>query len=186
PGSNAWEPSYNAYGDPGGQPHRVALPGEAGGRHYSNSTEHSPNGFTTEDPATRTRMVERRLERMRAIAAEAADPLVAEGAGADEADVVLVSWGSTVEACREAGQRLLHRGVKARVVGVRLLWPFPREAFAQAVGGRAPLLIVEANAFAQLARLIRSELPLHARMRSVLQYDGRTIASDAILAAVAP
>jgi 2-oxoglutarate ferredoxin oxidoreductase subunit alpha len=185
-GSNAWAPDYNAYGDSGAQPHRVALPGEPGGRYYSNSTEHSPNGFTTEDPGTRVRMVQRRLERMQAIVAEARDPLVVEGASANDADLVLVSWGSTVEACREASHRLMRRGVRARVVGVRLLWPFPREAFQQAVGERAPLYVVEANAFAQLARLVRSELPLHARMRSILQYDGRTMASDAILAAVKP
>lgn len=186
-GSTAWDANaYNAYGDPGAAPHRVALPGEAGGRYYSNSTEHSPNGFTTEDPGHRTRMVQRRLDRMAAIVAEARDPLVVEGASANDADLVLVSWGSTVEACREASHRLLRRGVKARVVGVRLLWPFPREAFRQAVGERAPLHVVEANAFGQLARLIKSELPLHARMTSVLQYDGRTIPSDAILAGVSP
>jgi 2-oxoglutarate ferredoxin oxidoreductase subunit alpha len=183
-GSNAWEASYSAYGDTGADPVRVALPGESGGRYYSNSTEHAPNGFTTEDPKTRVKMVERRLERMRAIVAETKDPLVVEGAAANDADVILVSWGSTVDACREASNRLLRKGVRARVVGVRLLWPFPREAFQQAVAGAAPIHVVEANAFAQLARLIRSELPLHARMRSVLQYDGRTIASDAILAAV--
>ncbi|HUR63662.1 MAG TPA: 2-oxoacid:acceptor oxidoreductase subunit alpha [Candidatus Thermoplasmatota archaeon] len=184
PGSNAWAPDYNAYGDSGAEPHRVALPGEAGGRYYSNSTEHSPNGFTTEDPATRVRMVQRRLDRMQAIVAEANTPLVVEGASANDADVLLVAWGSTVEACREASHRLLRKGKKARVVGVRLLWPFPREAFQAAVGERAPIYVVEANAFAQLARLIRSELPLHGRMTSVLQFDGRTIASDAVLAAV--
>jgi 2-oxoglutarate ferredoxin oxidoreductase subunit alpha len=184
PGSHAWEPSYNAYGDDGANPHRVALPGEDGGRYYSNSTEHSPNGFTTEDPGTRVRMVQRRLDRMQAIVAEAKDPLLTEGASAAEADLVLVSWGSTVEACREASLRLQKDGVKVRVVGVRLLWPFPRAAFEQAVGATAPIHVVEANAFAQLARLIRSELPLHGRMKSILQFDGRTIASDAILSAV--
>jgi len=185
-GSSAWEPSYNAYGDAGDDPHRVSLPGEPGGRYYSNSTEHSPNGFTTEDPGTRVRMVQRRLDRMKAIVTETKDPLVVEGAPLAGCDVVLVSWGSTVEACREAANRLLRKGIKARVVGVRLLWPFPAEAFRQAVGEKAPIKVVEANAFAQLARLIRSELPLHGRMASVLQFDGRTIASDAILAAVHP
>jgi 2-oxoglutarate ferredoxin oxidoreductase subunit alpha len=186
-GSHAWDEkaAYTPYGDPGAEPHRVALPGEGGGRYYSNSTEHSPNGFTTEDPGARVRMVQRRLDRMRAIVAEAKDPLVVEGASANDADLVLVSWGSTVEACREASHRLLRRGVKARVVGVRLLWPFPREAFQQAVGERAPIFVVEANAFGQLARLVRSELPLHARLKSILQYDGRTIPSDVILAGVA-
>lgn len=181
-GANAWDRSYNAYyGDGSEHPVRVALPGEPGGRHYANSTEHAPSGFTNEDPKVRTDMVDRRLRRMQAIVEHCQDPLVVEGPR--DARVALVSWGSTVEACREAAERLAQRGVKAKVVAVRLLWPFPRDAFAAAIGD-LPLYVVEANALAQLARLIRSELPVHDRLRTVLQYDGRTMASDRVVDAV--
>jgi 2-oxoglutarate/2-oxoacid ferredoxin oxidoreductase subunit alpha len=181
PGSTAWDKSYEAYGGDGA-PDRVALPGESGGRHYSNSTEHAPSGFTNEDPRIRNAMVERRLRRMHAILKDVEEPLVVEGA--KDARVVLVSWGSSVEACREARIRLEAMGIPARVVGIRLLWPFPRDAFAAAIGNDTPLYVVEANAFAQLARLIQSELPVHGRLHSVLQYDGRTIPSDVVLEAV--
>ncbi len=181
-GSNAWDRSYNAYyGDGSEHPVRVGLPGEPGGRYYCNSTEHSPSGFTNEDPKVRTDMVERRLRRLKTIVGEVKDPLVV--AGAADAELVFVSWGSTVEACREAAERMARHGRRVRVVAVRLLWPFPREAFAKAVG-ELPIFVVEANAMGQLARLIKSELPLHDRMTSILQYDGRTIASDRILEAV--
>jgi len=185
PEANAWDNSYNAYyGDGSEQPVRVALPGETGGRHYANSTEHGPSGFTTEEPAHRAAMVLRRLRRMEAIVAAAERPVVVEGADLRQAKAVLVSWGSTVEVCREAAQRLAAQGVPVRVVAVRLLWPFPRAAFAAAVGERLPLFVAEANAFAQLARLVKSELPVHDRVRSVLQFDGRTMASDLILDAL--
>ncbi|MCA1819369.1 MAG: hypothetical protein LC620_04850, partial [Halobacteriales archaeon] len=187
PGSNSWDRSYAPYfGDGSEHPVRVALPGEPGGRHYSNSTEHAPSGFTNEDPKVRNAMVERRLRRMETIVTATDRPVLVEGASLADAQLVLVSWGSSVEACREAAQRLAQRGIKARVVALRLLWPFPRVAFAAAVGESAslPVYVVEANALAQLARLIKSELPLHARMHSVLQYDGRTIPSDVVLEAV--
>jgi 2-oxoglutarate/2-oxoacid ferredoxin oxidoreductase subunit alpha len=186
-GSNAWDRTYNPYyGDGSESPIRVALPGEPGGRHYANSTEHAASGFTNEDPKLRTAMVDRRLRRLDAIGRAVEDPLVVEGAALGKAQLVLVSWGSTVEACREAAERLAATGVPARVVAVRLLWPFPREAFAAAVGAdaRLPGYVAEANALAQLARLIKSELPLHDRMRSILQYDGRTMTSDTVLDAV--
>lgn len=173
---NAWDGSYFPYGDDGAVPVRAALPGEPGGRHYSNSTEHGPDGFTNEAPAVRTAMVERRLARMDAIVEDCADPVVVEGPA--DADVVLVSWGSTVEACREAAARA-DRSV--RVVGIRLLWPFPRTAVEAAVGSAGTVLCVEANAFGQLARLVRSELPLHDRMRSVLRYDGTPVQAVDIL-----
>jgi 2-oxoglutarate/2-oxoacid ferredoxin oxidoreductase subunit alpha len=140
--------------------------------------------------------VARRLRRMQAIVEEARDPVVLEGAlggdvaGAQGADVVLLSWGSTVEACREAADRLRARGRRVRVVGIRLLWPFPRQAVAAALGhpsaGRAapPIVCVEANGFGQLARLVKSELPVHDRLRSLAVSDGRPIPSDAILDSV--
>lgn len=181
PEANAWDHSYSAYyGDGSEHPIRVALPGEPGGRHYANSTEHGPNGFTNEDPKVRVEMVDRRLRRMQTIVQACKDPVLVEGP--KDATVALVSWGSTVEACREAQERLKEQGVAARVVAVRLLWPFPRDAFAAAIGD-LPLVVAEANAFAQLARLIKSELPVHDRLTTVLQYDGRTMASDAMVIA---
>lgn len=182
-GSNSWDRTYNPYyGDGSEHPVRVALPGEPG-RHYSNSTEHAASGFTNEDPKLRAAMVERRLRKLDRIVQEVDRPIVVDGAsGTPEA--ILVSWGSTVDACREAAARLAPAGRRIRVVAVRLLWPFPRDAFAAAVAGDAPIHVVEANATAQLARLIKSELPLHQRMGSILQYDGRTMTSDTVLAAL--
>lgn len=182
--SNAWDHTYSAYyGDGSEHPVRVALPGEPGGRHYCNSTEHAPNGFTNEDPKVRRDMVDRRLRRMQTIVQQTDRPVVVEGAALKDAEAVLVSWGSSVEACREAADRMNEAGRKVRVVALRLLWPFPREAVAAAIGEK-PLLVVEANAFAQLARLIKSEIPVHSRLRSVLQYDGRTMSSEPILTAL--
>jgi 2-oxoglutarate ferredoxin oxidoreductase subunit alpha len=184
PGSTSWEGTYKPYGDPGAQPHRVALPGEPGGRYYNNSTEHSPGGFTTEEPRLRVQMVERRLARLAAIPADVDRPVVVEGADLATAKAVLVSWGSTVEACREAAERLAGRGLPVRVVAIRLLWPFPREAVEAALGSSLPVFVVEANALGQLARLLKSEIPVHARTKSVLQYDGRTMSSDPVVHAV--
>jgi len=184
-GADAWDGTVHPYGDAGDAPRRAALPGEAGGIHYANSTEHAPSGFTTEDPKVRVAMVDRRLARMRQIVAEAQAPVVVEGEG--DPDVVLLSWGSSVGACREAARRLRDSGRRPRVVAVRLLWPFPREDVRAAVGDEAPVLVVEANAFAQMARLLRSELPVHERVREVLRYDGTPVRSDDVLrAAEAP
>lgn len=180
-GASAWAGDYRPYGDHGEPGVAVSVPGEAGGIHYANSTEHGPSGFTNEDPNVRNAMVERRLDRMQRIVAETRGAVVVEDGAGDAPDVVLVSWGSTVGAVREAAARLAAEGVRARVVALRLLWPFPREAVAAALAGEAPILIAEANAFAQCARLVRSELPVHDRVREVLRYDGTPVRSDDVL-----
>lgn len=173
PAINAWAGTYRPYGGDGSEA-RVALPGEAGGIHYSNSTEHAPTGFTNERPEVRNAMVERRLRRMDAIVEAVDDAVLVEGDG----DVALVSWGSTVEACREVAD-----GRGARVVAIRLLWPFPRDAVAKAIGDRR-VVVAEANAFGQLARLLRSELPLHDRMTTALRYDGQPLTAADVLEAM--
>lgn len=181
-GGNAWDGTYLAYGDAGARPQRASIPGEPG-TYYSNSTEHGPNGFTNEDPKIRVAMVRRRLERMAAIPAACERPVVVEGPA--DAPLVLLSWGSTVEACREAASVLAGRGVAARVVAIRLLWPFPRAAVAAALGTADRILCAEANAFGQLARLVRSELPVHDRLEEVLRFDGKPLTSKTVLDAVA-
>lgn len=185
---DAWSGAYRPYGDAGDRPARISLPGEQAPLYYSNSTEHAPTGFTTEDPAARVAMVRRRLDRMAAIARDARRPVVVEGAGGaaspDDPDVVLLSWGSTVEACREAADRLAEEGTTARVVAVRLLWPFPRDAVAAAVAGDAPIVVAEANALGQMGRLLRSELPVHDRVHACLRYDGEPLSGDDVIAAV--
>ncbi len=175
-GSHAWDGTFAPYSDAGDAPMRVPLPGEPGGRYYSNSTEHAPSGFTNEDPKIRNAMVERRMVRMDAIVSDCQDPIVVEGQA--DADVVLVSWGSTVDACREAAARA---DVPVRVVGIRLLWPFPHDAVKEAFGDASQILCPEANAFGQLARLIRSELPVHDRLESVLRYDGTPVRATDML-----
>lgn len=178
---NAWDGTYAPYGGDG-EAQRVALPGEPGGIHYSNSTEHGPAGFTNEVPAIRNAMVERRLRRMEHIIDACQDPIVVTGP--EDADTVLVTWGSTTGACLEAQERLAARDVAVRVVAIRLLWPFPRQAVAKAIGD-ARVFVVEANGFAQMARLLKSELPVHDRCRSILRYDGTPVISDDILGVVA-
>ncbi len=164
--------------EPYGSAERVGIPGEPGGRFYANSTEHGPSGFTNEDPAVRDGMLARRAKRLESIRADAHDPVVVFEPPTRTTDATIVAWGSTVEAAREAGQSL-----GARVIAVRLIWPFPAAAFEAALGD-GPILVAEANATGQLARLIQSELPLHGRIRKVLRNDGTPVrATDIVEAA---
>ncbi len=170
---DAWDNSFHPYAEG-----PRALPG-GGGKYYANSTEHAPTGFTTEDPKARVAMVDRRLRIMERIKQTCRDPIVVEGDG----DVAIVSWGSTVGACREAKDRLEAQGKQVRVIGIRLLWPFPTQQVKEAIGDRE-VLVVEANAFGQLARLLKSELPIHDRCRLVLRYDGIPVTSAEVVEAL--
>lgn len=175
PATDAWSGSFAPYGDSGAAPEAKGRPGEPAGMHLANSTEHGPNGLTTEDPAVRTAMVQRRLDRLAAIPAATTDAVVVEGDGA----TALLSFGSTVGACREAAER--NDGL--RTVAVRLLHPFPTDAVDAALDGVDRVIIVEANATGQFETLLRANLPIHDRIVSVRRFDGNPITSDEILEA---
>lgn len=157
---NAWEDAFHPYGD---DPAIVPIPGEPG-TYLSNSTEHGPQGFTTEAPGIRAAMVERRKDRMHQIIGAATDPVVVEGDGG----VAVITCGSTTGAVREACEG------RARVVAIRLLWPFPTDAVRDAIGDRR-VVVAEANGFAQLAGLVKMHVPVHDRLTECLRYDGEPV-----------
>ncbi len=158
--ADAWSGGFEPYGE---HSHEVPIPGEPG-PYLSNSTEHGPTGFTTEDPGLRKKMVERRLDIMQDIVDDCHDAVVVEGDG----DVAVVACGSTVGAAREACQD------GGRMVAIRLLWPFPVDAVRQAIGDRK-VVVAEANGFAQLAALVKMHLPVHERTKSCIRYDGNPV-----------
>lgn len=174
--ANAWDGTYLPYGDAGDAPQLRGRPGEPWGMHLSNSTEHGPNGLTTEDPKIRVAMVERRLQRLRAMATTTDDAVVTFG---PPSKTVIVSFGSTVGACQEAGA-----GCGATVVAVRLLWPLPAQAIADAIGDADRVLVVEANSMGQFESLLRAEVDLPARVESLRRFDGNPITSNQIVEAL--
>jgi 2-oxoglutarate ferredoxin oxidoreductase subunit alpha len=158
---NAWDGGFAPYGGDA-----VPIPGEPG-PYLSNSTEHGPNGLTTEVPAVRKAMVERRLGIMQDIVAECDTPVYVEGDG----DIVIVTSGSTTEAAREAAAN-----IGARVAAIRLLWPFPVEAVRAAIGDRR-VIVAEANSLGQLAALLKMHLPVHDRLTECKRYDGNPLSA---------
>jgi 2-oxoglutarate ferredoxin oxidoreductase subunit alpha len=94
--------------------------------------------------------------------------------GPTEADMVLVSWGSTYGALREAVDRLNGTDAAVRMIHLSEVWPFPREAFSGLLEGSRQFMVVEGNATGQMAHLIRAETGLEAAGR-ILKFDGRPI-----------
>ncbi|MCK5247424.1 2-oxoacid:acceptor oxidoreductase subunit alpha, partial [Candidatus Bipolaricaulota bacterium] len=88
------------------------------------SDEHTEEGHITEDLDTmRPAMVEKRLEKARRLACEMAMPEVYRTEGAE---VVLISWGSTRGAVREAVDLLHNRDRKVGSLHFTDVWPLPQ------------------------------------------------------------
>jgi 2-oxoglutarate ferredoxin oxidoreductase subunit alpha len=127
------------------------LPGQSEHLVGADSDEHDEQAHITEDlEGTAVPMANKRLAKLAGLRSEVGPP---EEVGLDGADTVLVGWGSSRAALLEALELLSGDGVKAGLIHFTELWPLPDYRFS---GDRA-YWSVEANATAQLARLLRSE-----------------------------
>jgi 2-oxoglutarate ferredoxin oxidoreductase subunit alpha len=154
---------------PGSHPKAVFL---------SSGNEHREDGHLTEDPATATAMADKRLAKRKGLENEVRPPLQY---GPAEADLTLVSWGSSYGPVLEAMNTLNEGGHSANMVHFVDVWPFPTAATREALTGARRLVCVEGNATAQLAWLIHAETGI-AMDQSLLRYDGRGFTGEYILA----
>ncbi len=127
------------------------IPGQSEHLVGADSDEHDEYGHITEDlPGMAVPMAKKRLAKMEGLRKEILPP---EESGLEEAEVVLVGWGSSRTAVLEALEGLAEDGVKAGMIHFTELWPLPRYSFP----ADKAYWTVEGNATAQLARLLRSE-----------------------------
>jgi 2-oxoglutarate ferredoxin oxidoreductase subunit alpha len=157
-----------------------AFPGRGPALVVTDADEHDEAGHLTEDAATRTAQVEKRLHKLLGLKQELGEP---RRYGPERAETVLVGWGGTGGALREAVDILNAGGAGVSMLHLNELWPFPAEAVAGALGKARRSYVVEGNATGQLARLIRMETG-QAAGGQILRFDGRPITPAQIAAAV--
>jgi 2-oxoglutarate ferredoxin oxidoreductase subunit alpha len=139
------------------------------------SDEHDEYGHITEDLKLRNRMVEKRLTKFERLQTEILPP---EAYRIDEAEDVLVSWGSSRNAVFEAVNKLRENGSNVGSLHFTELWPLPAYEFPP----EKHYHMVESNATGQFGRLLRSEYGLKVK-RTITRYDGLPLDCDYIMEA---
>lgn len=162
--------SFNRYVITGEGISPRSLPGTEDGQYLATGVEHKPDGKVSEDPKNRVAMMQKRLTKLEAV------HRLREGVkweGPADADLVLLSMGSTVGALREAQAMLQHEGHQVAISWIRTLSPFPVALFQKYFAGAKSVLVVEQNATGQLAQLMRAAQVFNSeRFHTLLKYDG--------------
>jgi 2-oxoglutarate ferredoxin oxidoreductase subunit alpha len=156
-----------------------SLLGQPGGNHWLTGGEHTVHGLVTEDAVVREQMVEKRARKLELAAREIPQDEKFRVYGDPDAALTILSWGSNKGAILEAMGRLEADGVGARLVQVRLLWPFPAEELSPWLETAAPLVVVETNFSGQLAQLLRERTGRVAH-HLLVKYNGRPIPGEAL------
>ena len=117
--------------------------------------EHTEEGYPTEDPELRDKMMEKRRKKFETIAREIPSGEKVVLHGDPDAPVTLVSWGSTKPIILEAMKILEEKGVHANFLQIRLFYPFPVKEVLDVLTRAETVINIEQNDMLQAAFLIR-------------------------------
>jgi 2-oxoglutarate ferredoxin oxidoreductase subunit alpha len=130
-----------------------------------------------EDAEIRTQQMSKRLRKLDGLRSEIGSPRIHQ---VPKADFTLIGWGSTYGAIKEASSLLENDGVAANIVHLNEIWPFPAALVSLVLNKGAKNIVIENNATAQLARLIRRETGQGVD-GSILKFDGRPFSPQYII-----
>ncbi len=136
----------------------------------SSGNEHLEDGHISEDKANRTRMVDKRNTKLAAMTAELDGP---EGYFED-ADFLLLCWGSSAGAVKEAVDLLRKKDINVGCLAFSHIWPFPVEKVRKLLAKARTCVTVELNSTAQFKRLLLQEAGITCS-GAILKYDGRPL-----------
>jgi 2-oxoglutarate ferredoxin oxidoreductase subunit alpha len=141
--------------------------------------EHSELGHITEDPETRDAMMVKRMSKLQTILREIPDEEQVELIGDPEADVTLLSWGSNKGVILSVFEKLREEGVKANLVYVKLMNPFPSELVSKYLSSARLVIDLENNYTGQLALLVKQNCGFEVE-NFILKYNGRHTTDDEV------
>ncbi len=142
--------------------------------YYSNTNEHTEDGYITEEEIIRQQQMDKRFtQRMELIRNEPQLPQP-QVHGAADAKIGFIGYGSVYGPLLEALDRMDASGEKAKFLELRTLWPLHGEQVRSFVDSCDVVYVTEYSAGAQLRGLIQREAtgPM-AKLQSILRYDGR-------------
>ncbi len=141
--------------------------------------EHSELGHITEDPETRDAMMVKRMSKLKTILKEIPEEEQAELIGDKDADLTLLTWGSNKGVILSVFERLRAEGIKANLVYVKLMAPFPSELVSRYLSKAKLLIDLENNYTAQLATLVKQNCGIEIN-NFILKYSGRHTTDDEV------
>ncbi|MGE5559541.1 MAG: 2-oxoacid:acceptor oxidoreductase subunit alpha [Chloroflexota bacterium] len=100
----------------------------------------------------------------------------------DDADVAIVSFGGTARSCINAAHELRAQGVRAGVIRLITVWPFPEQVIAKAASRVKAFVVPEMN-LGQLALEVERSAHGKAPVHKLSRVDGELITPNQIIAA---
>ncbi len=149
--AEAGEGEYHRYAVTADGISPMAIPGTPNREYTADGLEHNDTGTPSAQAVHHQAQLEKRSRKLRNhdYGESWAD---VEGDG----EIAVITWGSTTQAVREALARARSKGLSARLVSLRLLFPARPEALASALAGVDRVLVVEQSHEQQFLHFLRA------------------------------
>ncbi|HZW84775.1 MAG TPA: 2-oxoacid:ferredoxin oxidoreductase subunit alpha [Nitrososphaerales archaeon] len=153
--------------------------GTKGGVYWHTGDEHDELGHISEDPTNRDYMMEKRMGKLDLADKEIPISDKLNLFGPEDADITLVSWGSTKGAILDAMEWLKADGISVNFLQLRLIHPFPTEYVTKLLSKAKKIVGVEMNYSGQLTGIIRERtcIPIE---QLIVKYNGRPMSCEEI------
>jgi 2-oxoglutarate ferredoxin oxidoreductase subunit alpha len=145
------------------------IPGQKYGIHHVTGVEHDQEGRPSESTENRQKMMDKRMEKLKHV--KVTNPILVD-APHQQPELLIIGMGSTGGTIDEARARLTDKGITSNHVTVRLMHPFPAEELKPYLETAKTVVVVENNATAQLASLIKLNVGYADKIKSLLKYNG--------------
>jgi len=156
------------------------LPGQSEAVLYADSDEHTEVGHITESAHVRKQMRQKRMRKLEGMRQETEMPVIYPS---ENSDVLILGWGSTYGAMKEAVEIMNRDGLKSQMVHFSEIYPFPSKDFSGEISHQAKVLAVECNYTGQFAELFKLETGISIHHK-ILKYDGRPFSPKEIVSEV--
>ena len=138
------------------------------------SHEHDEDGFITEDPDIRTKMVDKRFKKLESYSKESID---AEIIGSKNYKTLIVGWGSTYGVIKEAIEKLDNDDLAFAYF--KQVYPLPNNT-EEILSKAKKLIIIENNATSQFGQLIKRYTGVEFT-KHILKYNGMPFSIEEII-----
>lgn len=171
---------YYPYDDDGTGISPMAVYGD-GNIWYTSGIVHDNTGFpNTSDPVKIKHQTDRIMDK---IEKNMDDIVQSEEYMTDDAEIVLVSYGSIARSAMAAAKSARAEGIRVGVIRPITLWPFPEEPIRKVRKQAKSVIVCEMN-HGQIFHKVREALEGSAGISFVGQYNGKLITPERILAAI--
>lgn len=156
------------------------IPGQIGGIHNANSSEHSIVGLPSENYNNRSKQTEKRMKKIES--AELENPYIYSCEN-EEKDILLVGINSTYGVLRNTAEILNSEGYKIDSIGLRQIYPVSKKLKILFDKYRK-IYVVEHNHNSQLRSVLTTKYNDISKFESILKYNGDIFYTHEVIEAI--